>query len=86
MRPQPGTIAFMMAGPEDANAELLEYWAGHSQTRYFPQRTNKHKDGPILLRPLYKLRARSTHNVSEEGRDRIAEAQKKRWAAAKRAK
>jgi hypothetical protein len=45
----------------------------------------KRRDSPIL-RPLYKFRSRRTHNVSEEGRARIAEAQRKRWAAAKRAK
>jgi hypothetical protein len=73
----------MMAGPEEADAELREYWAEHSQTRYFPQRTKKRKDSPTV-RPLYKFRAPKTHNISEEGRARIAEAQRKRWAATKR--
>jgi hypothetical protein len=74
-----------MAGPEEADAQLREYWAEHSGTRYFPQRTKKRRDSPIL-RPFYKSRLRKTHNISDEGRARIAEAQRKRWAAAKRAK
>jgi hypothetical protein len=46
------------------------------------KRGDGHVPGPFLKAPA----ARQRHRISAEGRARIAEAQRKRWAAAKKAK
>jgi hypothetical protein len=64
-------------------AELAKITAAISDLQ---KRLGKHKDGHVRGTLLKAAAARKEHRISAEGRARIAEAQRKRWAAAKKEK
>jgi hypothetical protein len=81
--PRTNDTSFLEAALVGYEAQLAKITAAIADLQ---KRLGKHRDGHVTGPFTKAPTARKEHRISAEGRARIAEAQRKRWAAAKRQK